>query len=377
MSGGGARTGLTSRSRRAGVLLLVVSLVAAVGLSLANISAGDDAPAEGDSLVQTAPVTRETLKKAEKFTGAIGFGDSREIGAAPPQGGGGDDKGGDDKGGDAGGGVITWLPEVGATVDLGEQLWRVDDRPTVLMLGAMPLYRELKIGVRGPEVTQLKANLLLLGFGGFSEDDRFTAATSRAVDAWQKDVGLPRTGRVDASQVVMRPAPVRVAGLPNQVGSAAGPSILAVTGVHRSVSLVLDSTKDKVPDVGAAVRVMLPEGEVAAGVVGWTRPEEKDDGSPPGQTEDTKVVVGVDLEDPTVLDGLDAGKVALEMDVEERPDVLTVPVTALLALAEGGYGVEVGAEERRLVPVSVGLVAGGRAEVEGELAEGDEVVVPS
>jgi hypothetical protein len=59
--------------------------------------------------------------------------------------------------------------------------------------------------------------------------------------------------------------------------------------------------------------------------------------------------------------------------------VLTVPVAALLALAEGGYGVQVvGGGTTRIVAVQTGLFAGGRVEVTGDgLAEGQTVGVPS
>jgi hypothetical protein len=58
--------------------------------------------------------------------------------------------------------------------------------------------------------------------------------------------------------------------------------------------------------------------------------------------------------------------------------VLTVPVAALVALAEGGFGVEVVAgDSRRYVAVEAGLFADGRAEVTGAgLRQGMLVVVP-
>jgi hypothetical protein len=60
-----------------------------------------------------------------------------------------------------------------------------------------------------------------------------------------------------------------------------------------------------------------------------------------------------------------------------------VPVTALVALAGGGYGVYVRAGgERRLVPVTPGLFANTLVEIRGDalhggsLHEGDKVEVP-
>ena len=59
--------------------------------------------------------------------------------------------------------------------------------------------------------------------------------------------------------------------------------------------------------------------------------------------------------------------------------VLAVPVDALLALAEGGYAVERGGRRRHreLVAVEIGAFADGWVEVTGDLAEGDDVVVPA
>jgi multidrug efflux pump subunit AcrA (membrane-fusion protein) len=60
---------------------------------------------------------------------------------------------------------------------------------------------------------------------------------------------------------------------------------------------------------------------------------------------------------------------------------LSVPVTALVGKSGGGFAVEVVRDggRRELVAVELGLfdTADGRVEVEGDLREGDQVVVPS
>jgi membrane fusion protein, multidrug efflux system len=63
--------------------------------------------------------------------------------------------------------------------------------------------------------------------------------------------------------------------------------------------------------------------------------------------------------------------------VTERKDVLTVPVGALLALAEGGYGLEVvEGSTTRIVAVETGLFADGKVEVSGSgIADGTTVGV--
>ena len=59
--------------------------------------------------------------------------------------------------------------------------------------------------------------------------------------------------------------------------------------------------------------------------------------------------------------------------------MLPVPVAALLALAEGGYGVQVvEGSTSRIVPVETGLFAGGRVEIAGDgVREGMTVGVPT
>jgi hypothetical protein len=74
---------------------------------------------------------------------------------------------------------------------------------------------------------------------------------------------------------------------------------------------------------------------------------------------------------------LDGSTVDVVVAVDERTDVLTVPVNALLALAEGGYGLEIVADDgtSSIVAVETGLFANGQVEVTGEIAEGTTVGV--
>ena len=84
--------------------------------------------------------------------------------------------------------------------------------------------------------------------------------------------------------------------------------------------------------------------------------------------------------DPAATGQLDQAPVNVEITTEHVENVLAVPVDALLALAGGGYAVEV-AEGRlhRLVAVTVGLFddAEGLVQVSGQLSPGQRVVVPA
>ena len=79
-----------------------------------------------------------------------------------------------------------------------------------------------------------------------------------------------------------------------------------------------------------------------------------------------KVTITFGVTDQEVLEPLTRGAVTVRHALREREDVLTVPVAALLALAEGGYGLEiVDGGTSRIVAVQVGMFAAGKVEVSG------------
>src|SRR5262245_27867777 len=61
-------------------------------------------------------------------------------------------------------GTYTKLPNAGDRVDCGGLLYRVDDRPVLLLCGSTPAYRSLSQGASGPDVSELNANLVHLGY---------------------------------------------------------------------------------------------------------------------------------------------------------------------------------------------------------------------
>jgi hypothetical protein len=77
--------------------------------------------------------------------------------------------------------------------------------------------------------------------------------------------------------------------------------------------------------------------------------------------------------------GMDEAAVSVGFTASQRDDVLTVPVAALLGLAEGGYGVELVEDAgTRIVGVRTGLFADSRVEVSGGgLTAGQRVGMPS
>ncbi|HEV7713010.1 MAG TPA: peptidoglycan-binding domain-containing protein [Asanoa sp.] len=309
---------------------------------------------------ETAPVTRQTLQDTDEVAGALGYGGTTMLAGRVP-------------------GVVTALPLAGAVLGRGQPIYRVDDVPVVLLSGAVAAYRPLGPGAVGTDVRQLETNLAALGYRGFTVDRRYTASTAVAVRRWQRALGLPRTGRIEQGRVVFAPGRIRVDSVTASVNQSTGGAdeILRYTGTDRVVTVQLDVSRQRLARTGAAVRIRMPDGKLVAGRVGRVYTVIAPPADPGGQSE-TRIEAVVALADPGAATGISAAVVDVVFTAADRPDVLTVPVAALVALAEGGYGVEVvEGSSTRYVAVTTGLFANGRVEISGAgLREGMTVGMP-
>ncbi len=80
------------------------------------------------------------------------------------------------------------LPRVGDRLEVGSVIAEIDDRPTILMPGAVGLYRELTEGDRGPDVERLQQALNDLGYP-IEVDGIFGAETAEALGDLYTDRG--------------------------------------------------------------------------------------------------------------------------------------------------------------------------------------------
>jgi peptidoglycan hydrolase-like protein with peptidoglycan-binding domain len=272
---------------------------------------------------------------------------------------------------------VTRLPDQGATVERGDELYRVNEQPVTLLLGAIPMYRDLGPGDPGRDVRQLENNLAKLGYEGFTADDTYTPSTAEAVRAWQKDIGAEQTGTVARGDVVFVPEGGQVDSLHVDVGDPVSPEVpvLDITGTEQVVSLEVDIDDRDRFEVKTEVAVVLPGGGEVAGTVTATAVVEVVS----EQDTDTESIVQAEV---TLAEAAPEEFIGAPVDViigvDERADVLTVPVNALLALSEGGYGLEVVDDDgtTQIVAVDTGLFAEGRVEVSGaDIAEGTVVGV--
>ena len=334
-------------------------LVGSAAWAFSASSAREGAEERAAAATATVPVARRDLVERETFDGALGYADARTVTSGA-------------------GGTVTWLPEEGSVVTRGETLYEVDERPVTLMYGSVPAWRTLGAGVdEGADVRQLEQNLVALGYdrgGEIEVDDEWDWATTAAVKRWQEDAGITEDGVVDLGEVVFLPGARRVGAAKTTVGARAGAGapVLETSSTKRIVTVQLDARRQSLVAEGDEVLVELPDGRRMTGRVARV-------GKVARASDDGVATIEVEISVPSRRAGrLDRAPAEVAIAKERRKNVLTVPVTALLAQAGGGYAVEVDdGGSTRIVPVEPGLSANGHVEISGRgIAEGIRVVVP-
>jgi membrane fusion protein, multidrug efflux system len=367
--GGGRRhdRGRGRRRRRAWrtAAVTVVVLAAAGATVVATLGLGGQrggATARSTLPPATAEVARTSLRQTTEVEGSLGYGDSRALAGRVA-------------------GVLTRVPAEGTIVRRGQALYTVDMKPVVLLYGGVPAYRRLAPGMTGTDVRGLEKNLRALGYTGFTVDDDYTDDTATAVRAWQDDLGLAETGTVDPSQVLFAPGPLRVGQQKAHVGDQVGPGapIFDYTGTSRVVTVALPVEDQHLVRPGRTVTVELPDGSTASGRVASVGTVAHQQTGNDGESGSATVDVTVTLANQRSLGTLDQAPVTVQVVSAERRNVLAVPVAALLALREGGYGVQVvSGDSSRVVAVETGMFADGQVEITGSgITEGTVVGVPA
>ena len=344
----------------------LVAAAVAVGLAAAAwfvVGRGPERSARpAERSTATATVSRQDLVDRDTFAGTLGYADTRQLTAG-------------------GGGTVTWLPEEGSVVTRGEALYRVNGKPVPLLYGSLPLWRTIGPGVEGGDVKQLEQNLRALGYdpnGDMKVDGKYDWATREAIERWQKDLGVTGDGRVDPGDAVFLPGPRRVGKLSTSIGGRVGPGapVMETSSTRRIVTVKLEARRQTLVAVGQTVTVTLPDGRTLQGRIADVGKVATVSG---GEDAEPTIDVTITLAGGARAGTLDQAPVDVGIAREIRRNVLTVPVSALLALAGGGYAVEVVQPDgtTRLVAVDPGLYTNGLVEIEGKgVREGLKVVVP-
>jgi peptidoglycan hydrolase-like protein with peptidoglycan-binding domain len=370
-------------------LVLVTVVVASVGGYVvgSTVRSPEDVLASAkppDESLLTVAVRKGSIDSAESFTGKAEWRSTYDV-EVPAS--------------DSGlRSVVTATPlSAGQGVYAGRVLVEVSDRPVIVLDGAVPMLRDLRMGDVGADVTRLQEGLRDAGYYASESDGVFGAGTLAALQDLYSAVGYavptraapqqgdkppraaPRSEYAAASELVFVPAlPATLLGYPAGVGDAVPESVarLGVGGVVVRVNVPASWRAQLRPGAGtpAGVRIQVGRGKADVGVVeqvGASRLVE-------GTGEVVPLTIRSRSEGP---EGIAAGG-PVEMTLTDRaaPRGLLVPLSALYTAADDGDFVRVvrdGAPVR--VAVRVKTTGDGTAVVEPRepraLVKGDEVVV--
>ena len=356
-------------NRRLAIPVVAVALAAAAG-GAAWALAGESSATGTQSAARataTATVERRNLVQYETVDGTLGYADSRTLYAQ-------------------GGGTVTALGGPGSVVRRGEPLYWRDAKPVTLLYGSVPMWRRLDpSSPDGADIRELEQNLVALGYdpdGDIEIDDAWGSATTAAVKRWQDDLGLAKTGAVDLGDVAFLPGHRRIGQQKTTVGALLQPGaeVMDTSSTRRIVTIDLDADKQALVKKGDRVSVELPDGSTirgritSVGKVAEVAPDSQD-----GESSTPTIEVRVSLDRGSKTGAFSEAPVNVSLAKERAKRVLSVPVSALLALAEGGYAVEVlnADESTHLLRVEPGMYADSFVAITGRgIKEGMKVVVP-
>jgi hypothetical protein len=174
------------------------------------------------------------------------------------------------------------------------------------------------------------------------------------------------------------------------IGST-GEAVLETTSTHLVVTVDLDASLQSEAKVGERVMVQLPAGNTVNGKVTAVSsvaqsPSSGDNsggtggsgsggggggngggggGGGSGSGASSTIPVTITLSGRHRGAGLDEAAVSVSFAQQRANNVLSVPVTALVAVSGGNYAVQEAAAPHTLVPVSVGLFAAGYVQISG------------
>jgi len=171
----------------------------------------------------------------------------------------------------------------------------------------------------------------------------------------------------------------------NEVGSAVGLNspLYNISSIGIEVVFQVDATDQETVSLGDRVEIELPTDERVPTVISFIDQVVT-------QTQAGEFIeVTLEVLNPEEIETYDQAPVKVFVITEISAGVLYVPVNALLALAEGGYALEVyegevetgtfngeSVVDTNYIAVEIGVFTDGFVEVKGNISEGQVVVVP-
>ena len=349
----------------AGAALLLagagVGTAAAVGVLPGRSRKADDNPTTFTGA--TDEITRGDLQGETSATGTLRFSDSHALRSGFE-------------------GVVTWLPAAGTVIHAGDRLYEIGDDSAYLMRGSIPAWRAFEPDMsKGSDVQQLQSALQAMGYFSLEPDGTFGWWTTKAIKAWQKDVGLEQNGTLPLGRIVFATDDLRVGSIKSRVGdrAASDGELYDVTSTAQVVEVNIKLADQQLGVVGNKVTLHLPGAVDTTGTITSVGTPTEKSGSGDSKEKERVIPVTIKPDDASVTESFQEVSVTVGLPSEKRENVLSVPVGALVALSPEQFGVEVVQADNttQRVPVTTGMFAAGRVEISGEgLAEGQRVVVP-
>ena len=349
----------------AGAALLLagagVGTAAAVGVLPGRSRKADDNPTTFTGA--TDEITRGDLQGETSATGTLRFSDSHALRSGFE-------------------GVVTWLPAAGTVIHAGDRLYEIGDDSAYLMRGSIPAWRAFEPDMsKGSDVQQLQSALQAMGYFSLEPDGTFGWWTTKAIKAWQKDVGLEQNGTLPLGRIVFATDDLRVGSIKSRVGdrAASDGELYDVTSTAQVVEVNIKLADQQLGVVGNKVTLHLPGAVDTTGTITSVGTPTEKSGSGDSKEKERVIPVTIKPDDASVTESFQEVSVTVGLPSEKRENVLSVPVGALVALSPEQFGVEVVQDDNttQRVPVTTGMFAAGRVEISGEgLAEGQRVVVP-
>jgi hypothetical protein len=163
-------------------------------------------------------------------------------------------------------------------------------------------------------------------------------------------------------------------------GGGTATALLQTSSTQLVATVDLDASKQSEAKVGEKVTVEMPAGSTVNGKITAVSPVAQSSSSNGngngngnngngnngnGNSGTSTIPVTITLSGHQTGAGLDQAAVSVNFAQAKANNVLSVPVTALLAVAGGGYAVQGAAAPHSLIPVTTGLFAAGYVQISG------------
>lgn len=342
--------------RSVACLITIAAVAATTGLVVLRGSSQAGPAVPGSPVA--APVERRTVQDVVLTRGTVG---GRPLGTVLS----------------SGSGRVTGIPvQAGSVVTAGLKVLEIDGSAVIAVPGVFPFWRELREGMTGRDVRQMKAFLRSEKLRPGSDDETFSPQATAALLAWQKTHELPADGVLRPTVVLAGQWPARAQTLKVALGDFVSPGtpLVDLTGTDSVVNLELTPADRGRLQPGLPVSVTIPDlPQNVRGTLAEVSPVPTKS-TDPNQTKETfaaRVALPADAAPP-----VNGTAVRVRIVIREAKDVPVVPVVAIRTEGTGQPAVLVrSAGSQQVRTVVTGVQEGAFVEVRSGLAVGELVVL--